>query len=50
MFNVLVAGDGTAWESDQRMGMPVERFLEYSGDESEAISIKSPSSPDGVGR
>lgn len=38
MFNLLVSGSSTAWESDQRMGMPVSRFGEYSGDEYEGIS------------
>jgi hypothetical protein len=38
MFNVLVSGNGTNWESDQRMGMWAERFGEYSGDEFDGIS------------
>jgi hypothetical protein len=42
MFNILISGDPTAWESDQRMGMSTDRFLEHSGDESEAISLKDP--------
>lgn len=42
MFNILISGDGTAWESDQRMGMSADRFLEHSGDESESISLKDP--------
>ena len=42
MFNVLVSGDGTAWESNQRMGMMTDRFLEHSGDESEFISHDKP--------
>lgn len=41
MFNLLVSGDSTAWESDQRMGMTVSRFGEYSGDEYEGISAKN---------
>ena len=44
MFNVLVAADGIAWESEQRLEMRAERFLEYSGDESENISIEKPKS------
>ncbi len=44
MFNVLVSGDEAAWESDQRLDMSVDRFLEHSGDESEAISVKEPGS------
>lgn len=42
MFNVLISGDETAWESDQRMRMMSDRFLEYSGDESESISLDEP--------
>jgi hypothetical protein len=41
MFNVLIAGDGTAWESEQRLEMLTERFLEHSGDESENISAEN---------
>jgi hypothetical protein len=44
MFNVLIAGDGIAWESEQRLEMPSERFLEHSGDESENISVEKPKS------
>lgn len=44
MFNVLISGNGTDWESDQRMEMSSERFLEHSGDESESISLNNPSS------
>jgi hypothetical protein len=44
MFNVLIAGDTAAWESDQRLEMPAERFLEHSGDESENISVEKPKS------
>jgi TIR domain len=44
MFNLLVSADSTAWESDQRMGMPAERFGEHSGDECEGISTKDQTS------
>jgi hypothetical protein len=44
MFNVLIAGDGMAWESEQRLEMLTERFLEHSGDESENISVEKPNS------
>ncbi len=42
MFNLLVSFDGTAWETDQVMRMPTVRFKEYSGFESEAISVREP--------
>jgi hypothetical protein len=42
MFNVLISADETAWESDHRMAMMTERFLESSGDESEFISRERP--------
>lgn len=42
MFNVLVAADKTAWETDQLMRMDAARFGEYSGSESEGISLKNP--------
>ena len=44
MFNLLISADSTAWESDQRMRMPISRFGEYSGDEYEGISTKHPMS------
>ena len=44
MFNVLIDSNGTAWESNDRMGMPADRFLEYSGDEGEGISVSNPDS------
>jgi hypothetical protein len=44
MFNLLVSGNSTAWESDQRMGMLASRFGEYSGDEYERISTKNQAS------
>jgi len=42
MFNILVSADGLAWENDQIMKMQTERFKEYSGVESEAISLNRP--------
>ncbi len=44
MFNVLISADDTAWESEQRMSMPAERFLEHSGDEAVGFSAKRPDS------
>src|SRR5688572_11926903 len=44
MFNLLVSADSVAWESDQRMRMLRQRFLEYSGDESATISLGNPES------
>lgn len=44
MFNLLVSGNSVAWESDQRMGLPIDRFGEYSGDERQAISLDDPAS------
>lgn len=43
MFNLLISASSTAWESDQRMGMPASRFGEYSGDEYEGISTNQAS-------
>lgn len=40
MFNLLVSGSATAWESEQRMKMMAERFGEYSGDECAGISLQ----------
>lgn len=42
MFNVLVASDKTAWETDQLMRMDAARFKENSGSEAEGISVKNP--------
>ncbi len=44
MFNVLIAYDEFAWESDQRLAMPSNRFGEYNGDEVGNISPKKPQS------
>jgi len=43
MFNILVTYRETAWETDQLMRMDVGRFGEYSGAESEGISVNDPS-------
>ncbi|HEX4452177.1 MAG TPA: hypothetical protein VH143_14975 [Kofleriaceae bacterium] len=42
MFSVLVSASDIAWESEQRMKMDASRFLEYSGDEAEALSAEDP--------
>jgi hypothetical protein len=42
MFNVLIAGNPTQWETDQLMRMEVGRFQEYSGSEAENISASTP--------
>src|SRR6266851_2995231 len=45
MFNILIKYDGTAWETDQLMRMPVGRFKDYegySGSEAEDISSDKP--------
>jgi len=44
VFNLLVSGNSEAWESNQRMGLPIDRFGEYSGDERQGISLDSPAS------
>lgn len=44
MFNVLITAAEGAWGSDQRMAMMSSRFGEYSGDESEIVSLKNPES------
>lgn len=40
MFNLLVASDPTAWETEQLMRMDVSRFGEYSGGEAAEISLR----------
>jgi TIR domain-containing protein len=41
MFNVLVSANGTAWETDQLMRMPANRFKELSpGVEARSIDLK----------
>lgn len=42
MFNLLITGQKTAWETDQLMRMDVGRFKEHSGVESRSISLESP--------
>jgi hypothetical protein len=44
MFNLLISGNPTAWETDQLMRMELGRFKEYSGGESEAILADNPAS------
>ncbi len=44
MFNLLVTADSTAWETDNTMQSPKERFKEHSGSEAEAISLRDPNS------
>lgn len=44
MFNILVAGYSAAWESEQRMNMPLDRFGEHSGDEFAKTEIADPAS------
>jgi hypothetical protein len=43
MFSILISANDAAWESEQRLRMSLSRFLEYSGDEAEAISAADPS-------
>ena len=38
MFNVLIHGNQTAWETDQLMRIDARRFKEYSGSEAKNIS------------
>lgn len=43
MFSLLVSADPTAWETDQKMRMRHDRFMEYSrGSEAKAISLQRP--------
>ena len=42
MFNLLVAANGTAWETDQLMRMDASRFHESSGAEAEHVSREKP--------
>lgn len=42
MFNLLISGNGTDWESAQSMSMLVERFKEHSGDEAAGITRSEP--------
>lgn len=44
MFNILVAADGFAWESEQIMAMDASRFKEYSGAEADSVSLGRPES------
>jgi len=42
MFNLLIAANGTAWETDQLMRMDVTRFKEFSGIEANSVSLDRP--------
>jgi hypothetical protein len=42
MFNVLISGDSTAWETDQLMRMDASRFGECSGAEGVGIAVGKP--------
>ena len=42
MFNILVHGNDTAWETDQLMRMDKARFKEYSDSEHQGIVVTSP--------
>ncbi len=44
MFNVLISYDSNAWESEARIRMAADRFLEYSGDEGAALALSRPDS------
>jgi hypothetical protein len=39
MFNLIVSGDGTAWENEP-FSIGRSRFGEYSGNDSNAISLR----------
>jgi hypothetical protein len=43
MYNVIVAYDTTAWETDQLMRLPADRFKEYSGGpEADQLDLTKP--------
>ena len=42
MFNLLVSGDGTAWDTDQLMRMYAARFKQYSDSEAGSIFANKP--------
>jgi len=42
MFNILISGDATAWETDQLMRMDAPRFGENSGAECAGIAVANP--------
>jgi hypothetical protein len=43
MFNLLISGGATAWETDQLMRMDASRFKEYSdGTEAKSVSLSDP--------
>jgi predicted nucleotide-binding protein len=44
MFNLLISGNETAWESEDELGMSAGRFGEFSGKEAANISPANPDS------
>ncbi len=42
MFNLLVSGNPSTWDTGQPWSMLIERFKEYSGSEASGISAKQP--------
>jgi hypothetical protein len=43
MFNLLISGNPTAWETDQLMSMDIARFKEHSGgSEASSVSLDKP--------
>jgi hypothetical protein len=44
MFNLLISGNPTAWETDQLMHMELGRFKEHSGRDCDAIVADNPAS------
>jgi hypothetical protein len=44
MFNLLISGNPTAWETDQLMRMDLDRFKEHSGRDGDAITADNPRS------
>ena len=44
MFNILVSGDGLAWETEHTMTMDATRFKELSGAEADSVSVDRPES------
>jgi hypothetical protein len=48
LFNLLISGNTTAWETDLLMRMDAGRFKEYSGTESQVIAADKPESLKGL--
>ena len=42
MFNLLVSGNASAWDTTQPWSMRIERFKEYSGSKADEISARQP--------